>query len=202
MSNQDQSPLTPRLREEYAAYRASQTTLFTDPAKTAIFFSPTCAQICRQMPNYTADNRDIIIKYLQESRQEKPAEDAGGSKPSEEEASKDEKAGSGWKMRELTATERENVPEEFRDRIVPEKWEGRRVVMWDPKGAGKGITNLVGEGRRVVVVNYWWRMEKVPEDGDDEDGEGRWRQCLHDILYIGAEGEWPEGMVNEGEVGA
>ncbi|EPS43106.1 hypothetical protein H072_2852 [Dactylellina haptotyla CBS 200.50] len=197
---QDQSTLTPYLREEYAAYRASQTTLFTDPAKTAVYFSPTCAQVCRQLPNYTADNRDTIIRYLQESRQEKPTADAGGSELSEEAGSKDAKPGSGWNMRELAATERENVSEEFRDRVEREGWEGRRVVMWDPKGAGKGITDVAGGGRRVVVVNYWWRKERVPEDGDDE--EGRWRQCLHDILYIGAEGEWPEGMVKEGEVGA
>lgn len=52
-----------------------------------------------------------------------------------------------------------------------EGWIGMRVDMWD-EGSEEGL---------LVKVQYWWRLEA---ERDEEDGKV-WRQCLHDIMYLG-----------------
>lgn len=190
---EDKNPITPHLREKYTKYRSSQSTLFSHPQNTARFFSPTCHQVCRQIPSFSAVERETIIRYLQESR-EKP-EDSGAEEVGKSgDGSKDGEGGgneNSWRLRELSAGEEKDLPEEFQERRKEENWEGRRVVMWDAVG------EEIDGKRRVIVVNYWWKKEKVPEDGDEDEV---WKQCLHDIIWIGKEGEWPEGLVKEEEV--
>ena len=51
-----------------------------------------------------------------------------------------------------------------------------RVDLWDEGGEEDGL---------LVKVQYWWRFEEIPEhERGDEQAMG-WRQCLHDIMYLG-----------------
>ena len=78
----------------------------------------------------------------------------------------------------LEAVERE-LGVEMRARAEGEEgWEGLRVGLWD---------EIEGDGEeeraeRMVIVNYWWRRER-PEG---KDGEEKWVQCLHDIVFLGS----------------
>lgn len=63
-------------------------------------------------------------------------------------------------MRALTLEERDTLPDTEKEKALREGWEGLRVDLVDPD--------------RVVKVNYYWRKE-----------EGRWVQCLHDLLWVG-----------------
>ncbi|MCJ1322069.1 hypothetical protein MMC15_007414 [Xylographa vitiligo] len=75
-------------------------------------------------------------------------------------------------MRALTPEERATLPEGERERAEREGWEGMRVVLEDAELTG-----------RRVVVNYYWRRE-----------EGRWVQCLHDLLWVGPRAEGGEDV--------
>lgn len=81
-------------------------------------------------------------------------------------------------------------PDELREKAEEESWVGMRVDLWD-EGAPV-------EGSLFVKVQYWWRWEDVTAEEKLEGDEGKegWRQCLHDIVYIGkkdgSEGE--EGL--------
>lgn len=82
------------------------------------------------------------------------------------------------------------TPEELYRQAEEEGWVGVRVDLWDESEEGV-----------LVKVQYWWREEDVGKGEDvdgDKDGKGKgWRQCLHDILYLGV-GDGSEGI--EGEV--
>lgn len=62
-------------------------------------------------------------------------------------------------------------------RAEAEGWVGMRVDLWD-EGSEDGL---------LVKVQYWWRLEVVGEEGDvGEEQDGKvWKQCLHDIMYLG-----------------
>ena len=111
---------------------------------------------------------------------------------SEKDAGKsDEKIGGVYTIRPLHASERLDfstsavtsplnlTPSQLRQKSQDEGWIGMRVDLWD-EGAAADESLL-------VKVQYWWRKEVV-EPGEemegDEQGKG-WRQCLHDIVYLG-----------------
>jgi hypothetical protein len=81
------------------------------------------------------------------------------------------------------------TPAQLRQKPEDEAWVGMRVDLWTEGAPDEGL---------LVKVQYWWRKEAVkPEEQieGDEVEEG-WRQCLHDIMYLGpkdgSEGE--EGL--------
>jgi hypothetical protein len=74
-------------------------------------------------------------------------------------------------MRALSEEERGTLPEATRKQALEEGWKGLYVVLEDAKSDG-----------RIVKVRYWFRIE-----------EGRWVQCLHDLLWVGPK----DGKVDE-----
>jgi hypothetical protein len=75
-------------------------------------------------------------------------------------------------MRALTSEEKDTLPEELDRRKEEEGWVGMYVELEDKD-----------ENGRVVRVRYWWKLE-----------EGRWVQCLHDLLWVGSR---RDGGVND-----
>lgn len=81
------------------------------------------------------------------------------------------------------------TPAQLLQKSKDEGWIGMRVDLWTEGAPDEGL---------LVKVQYWWRKEAIKSgetiDGD-EKGKG-WRQCLHDIMYLGpkdgSEGE--EGL--------
>ncbi|EFQ86930.1 hypothetical protein CFE70_008133 [Pyrenophora teres f. teres 0-1] len=66
---------------------------------------------------------------------------------------------------------------QLKQKAVSEEWVGMRVDLWD-EGTKSDL---------LVKVQYWWRFEEV-SDGErvmDEKQSMGWRQCLHDIIYLG-----------------
>jgi hypothetical protein len=161
------------------------------PSK-AQFFSPTCMQLCRPMPNFSAVNRETIVQYLIEA--------AGFKDVTEYEASLKAPSGeaeagkSYYTIRPLTKDEtNELIPEQV---VAPlgitptqldelrwkEGWTGMRVDLWDDPP----------EKGRLIKVKYWWRKEVAEWEGRSEE---KWVQCLHDIMSIGArDGKEGEGL--------
>ena len=68
--------------------------------------------------------------------------------------------------------------EELKYLAEQEKWIGLRVDLWDEGGDEEGL---------LVKVQYWWRLEEVPHNERMVcEAQGLvWRQCLHDIMYLG-----------------
>lgn len=62
-----------------------------------------------------------------------------------------------------------STPEELERKAREEGWVGMRVDLWDEE-----------DGGMLVKVKYWWREE----EGEDDE-EKTWKQCLHDIMYLG-----------------
>jgi hypothetical protein len=143
------------------------------------FFSPTCSQICRPRPSYAATNRDTIVRYLHE------AAEGGTTLATSSQDDKDGKPRSKgfYTIRSLDDGEFEfgtdevvqeagfGSTAELKQKAEGEGWVGMRVDLWndegvDDDGARKGL---------LVKVQYWWRKE-----------EGKWTQCFHDIMYLGA----------------
>jgi hypothetical protein len=194
------------IRQLYHSYRHTP-----DIDRKGRFFSPTCMQICRPIPTFAATTREQIVQYLKDAEKGKiPTEDTyeGQSISSTEEAHDDtSSANSNSKPRSLY-TIRPLLPSEFEfsspditspiyltpsqlhNQAVAEAWIGMRVDLWDEGSLNKGL---------LVKVQYWWRREEVVASGEmegDEKGRG-WRQCLHDIIYLGPK-DGTEGR--EGEV--
>lgn len=71
------------------------------------------------------------------------------------------------------------TPTQLLEQARQEWWIGMRVDLWD-EGAASDDSLL-------VKVQYWWREEAIaPGDELEGDVEGfGWRQCLHDIMYLG-----------------
>jgi len=113
-----------------------------------------------------------------------------GTKKSDESES-DNRTGGVYTIRPLHASERldfstsavtssiDLTPSQLLQKSQDEGWIGMRVDLWDEGAAA--------EESLLVKVQYWWRKEAV-EPGEevegDEQGKG-WRQCLHDIMYLG-----------------
>lgn len=157
----------------------------------ARFFSPTCFQICRPTPSYCATDRSQIILYLKDAqRGEVPLEHSVESKAGEDSSTAGDVNGNTgrYTIRPLLASEYEFgdgtattavglTPAEMKARAEAEGWVGMRVDLWDER-SGDGL---------LVKVQYWWRLESLGDAGDlGDENEGQiWRQCLHDIMYLG-----------------
>lgn len=178
MALSETSPLFKHLCEIYHQYRQTK-----DNRDKGLFYSADCRQICRQDPSYAAQDRDTIVRYLDESGEmvERILREAGWDfKGTEATTTK----ASYYTVRPLTGDEanefgdaRHVIPagfssvEELQARAKAESWTGLRVNMWTDDGGERGL---------LVKVKYWWRLENV-EDG----GDSAWKQVLHDILYLG-----------------
>jgi hypothetical protein len=70
------------------------------------------------------------------------------------------------------------IVEELKQKAAQEGWVGMRVDLWNQDEDRKGL---------LVKVQYWWRLEEISGDGRvmDEFASRGWRQCLHDIMYLG-----------------
>lgn len=188
MSSQTESLIT----KQYHIYRHT-----TDVQAQGLFFSPTCMQTCRPNPSYCAVSRDQIVQYLADARKgnihASPDQSAGEPSPKPKPSSQ-----SRYTIRplrlpaelEFGSTEVTksvgSTPEELVKRAEEEAWVGMRVDLWDEGD----------EGGLCVKVNYWWREEEI-RAGEEMVGDGGgkgWRQCFHDILYLGGREGWkPEG---------
>jgi hypothetical protein len=70
-------------------------------------------------------------------------------------------------------------PDQLLQKSQKEEWVGMRVDLWN-----EGVTT---DHSLLVKVHYWWRKEETcagEELEGDIEGMG-WRQCLHDIMYLG-----------------
>lgn len=170
-------------------------------------------QICRPIPTFAATTREEIVQYLKDAEKGKlPIEDIPDQKAAD---SKDEdkittpaehekprpKSRSLYTIRPLLPSEFEFsnsditsavnlTPSQLHQLAIAEDWIGMRVDLWDEGEANEGL---------LVKVQYWWREEDVGA-GEDMEGDARgkgWRQCLHDIMYLGPR-DGSEGI--EGEV--
>ncbi|KAJ4368345.1 hypothetical protein N0V83_006701 [Neocucurbitaria cava] len=165
-----------------------------------LFFSPTCLQICRPTPPYAATTRNEIVQHLKDAQQGKIPEEKQSPSPTanpdvpagNENGMKTGTKGKGrglYTIRPLQPSEFEfstndvTAPvgltaQELQHKSEQEGWFGMRVDLWDEGGNEEGL---------LVKVQYWWRLEDVPQNERMEgEAPGRvWRQCLHDIMYLG-----------------
>jgi hypothetical protein len=131
-------------------------------------------QICRPIPSYAATTREQIVQHIKEAAR-------NSKKPA--------KGKSVYTIRPLQPFEFEfgnndvTAPigltvEDLKHKALQESWVGMRVDLWDEGGEDEGL---------LVKVQYWFRLEETLERqrvmGDD--GWMGWKQCLHDIIYLG-----------------
>ena len=183
------------LKQTYHEYRHTSHI----PSK-ARFFSPTCMQVCRPMPNYAALKRETIIQYLYEAAgfQDRESYELAQSSftaavTTTADSPKDEGADpagvkvkalqgkSYYSIRSLKPAEESEI---LTDEIVaplgmtPSQLdEMRRQERWVGMRVDLWDDDVKGKGR-LIKVKYWWRREEV-------EGEEKWLQCLHDIMSIG-----------------
>ncbi|KAH8724918.1 hypothetical protein GQ44DRAFT_682411 [Phaeosphaeriaceae sp. PMI808] len=178
------------IQKLYHSYRHT-----ADIDQKGLFFSPNCMQICRPIPTYTAATRGEIVQYLKDAQQ--------GNVPVESSAGRPKNAMGAlgvYTIRPLHPTEVEFgsssatsalncTPAQLLQKVNDESWVGMRVDLWDKGPSSKGL---------LVKVQYWWRKETI-ESGEEMDGDAEglgWRQCLHDIMYLGPKdgSEGSEGL--------
>lgn len=137
-------------------------------------------QICRSNPSFAATSRDQIVQYLEDAEKGKiPTSHANETNTAEVKGV--------YTIRPLLSAEFEFStpdvtapvglkPEQLERKARDEGWVGMRVDLWDQQKSGM-----------LVKVRYWWREEGiVPGEEMEGDRGGRgWRQCLHDIVYLG-----------------
>jgi hypothetical protein len=153
-------------------YHSYRNTVNAD--RQGLFFSPNCMQICRPIPSYAATTREQIVQHIKEAAR-------NSKKPA--------KGKSVYTIRPLQPFEFEfgnndvTAPigltvEDLKHKALQESWVGMRVDLWDEGGEDEGL---------LVKVQYWFRLEETLERqrvmGDD--GWMGWKQCLHDIIYLG-----------------
>ncbi|KAI0611425.1 hypothetical protein TUN205_04334 [Pyrenophora tritici-repentis] len=170
------------LKQAYHAYRHTK-----DIDRKGAFFSPHCMQICRPEPSYAAATRQEIVQYLRDAQQgNTPIKER--SKASTEASDTLNKDSSLYTIRPLGSSEFDFGTDEItraigltilelKRKAVREEWVGMRVDLWD-----EGT-----ESDLLVKVQYWWRFKEL-SDGErimDEKQSMGWRQCLHDIMYLG-----------------
>ncbi|OAL03814.1 hypothetical protein IQ06DRAFT_111490 [Phaeosphaeriaceae sp. SRC1lsM3a] len=183
------SSIVSLIKKQYHIYRHT-----TDVDAQGLFFSPTCMQTCRPNPPYCATSREQIVKYLADARAGNiHSSSSDSSKPTPKPSKQ-----SRYTIRPLkvpaelefgsheVTTPIGYEPEELVKKANEEKWVGMCVDLWD-EGAVEGL---------FIKVNYWWREEDIragEETVEDVGGKG-WRQCFHDIIYLGGREGWkPEG---------
>lgn len=181
------SPTT-TIQELYHAYR--QTPDFDDQG---LYFSPTCIQICRPIPTYAANSRAGIVKYAKEAEAGDVPLENDASKPTHEtnavESKSAQKEQKSYTIRPLDPSEHDFSTDEITSPVgltvadietkaKVEKWVGMHVDVWFGGAKEEGL---------LVKVQYWWRYEAVKKGEEVEgDAEGYgWRQCFHDIVYLG-----------------
>lgn len=182
------------LKEAYHVYRHTK-----DLERKGLFFSPHCMQVCRPIPSYAATTRQGIVQYLRDAQQgnipikerspsSADALDDSNAQEQRPESPNPTKDRNLYTIRPLSSSESEfgtdeitapigSTVEQLKKRAVDEKWVGMRVDLWD-----EGT-----EGGLLVKVQYWWRFEEIldSERVMDEKQAMGWRQCLHDIMYLG-----------------
>ncbi|KAF2828967.1 hypothetical protein CC86DRAFT_345399 [Ophiobolus disseminans] len=178
------SPVEARIQKIYHSYRHT-----SKVDQKGLFFSPTCVQICRPIPDYAATTRGQIVQYLKDAQEGNVPVDSATAPPSE--TFIPPKDSGVYTIRPLHPTEATDfslstitssihlTPLQLLQKSRDEGWIGMRVDLWD-EGAATNDSLL-------VKVQYWWRKEEIQvgeEMEGDENGEG-WRQCLHDIMYLG-----------------
>lgn len=175
------------LKKLYHTYRHT-----AELDRKGLYFSPTCMQICRPTPSYSATTRGQIVQYLQDAQQGKipgieSSDDQAESKIPDDQGILTPRAGvEFYTIRPLRPSEYEfgvdtNIApihltnEALESLAKDQQWVGMRVDLWDD------------EAGLLVKVQYWWRLERI-RDGEELEGdtEGHgWRQCMHDIMYLG-----------------
>jgi hypothetical protein len=202
------TPTEALIKKLYHNYRHT-----ADSDQQGLFFSPTCIQLCRPIPSYAATTREQIVQYAKDAAKGNvPAtsdkittgikeEDTENVVISDNLTKKQKESRGTYTFRPLlphehkfgdeSATSAINfTPSQLLQKSKDEGWVGMRVDIWDMDVEEDGL---------LVKVQYWWREEAV-RPGEEMEGDvgGRgWRQCLHDIMYIGAR-DGTEGA--EGEV--
>ncbi|KAH7398489.1 hypothetical protein BKA66DRAFT_453219, partial [Pyrenochaeta sp. MPI-SDFR-AT-0127] len=179
------------IKKLYHAYRHT-----SDIDRKGLFFSPTCLQICRPTPSYATTTRGGIVQFLKDAQEgivpvhNSPSVDAASTPKAPNTLAKgNELEGKGvYTIRALQPSEYKFGNDEItapinltvknlEQKAEEENWIGMRVNLWTEGGAQDTL---------FVKVQYWWRREVIPEDERLEDeGEIGWRQCLHDIMYLG-----------------
>jgi hypothetical protein len=176
------------LKQLYHAYRHT-----AELDRKGMYFSPTCMQICRPTPSYSATTREQIVQYLQDAQSgiipgvDVSDDQAKSDIPDDQGILKTPRAGVDfYSIRPLRPSEHEfgtdentapvHLTNEVLQRLAKEQqWIGMRVDLWNDEEA------------LLVKVQYWWRFERI-RDGEDLEGDTEgygWRQCMHDIIYLG-----------------
>jgi hypothetical protein len=167
-------------------------------------------QICRPIPTFAATTRQQIVQYLKDAEKGKiPVEEPYTTQPSDTSEGRNNNSSAQPKfktrklytIRPLIASEFEFstpditsainlTPWQLHQQAIAEKWIGMRVDLWDEGEANEGL---------LVKVQYWWcEGDVVIGEEMEGDGQGKgWRQCLHDIVYLGPR-DGTEGT--EGEI--
>lgn len=199
MANQAATKNSPDLithiKDLYHAYRHT-----VDIDRKGLFFSPTCIQICRTTPSYATTTREGIVQYLKDAQQGIVPVESSSLPAAVADTSKTLKAAAKGEENETPrrgvytirplqpfeydfSNDETTAPvgltaDQLRQKAEEENWIGMRVDLWEEGAQQEGL---------LVKVHYWWRRESIPTHerlGDDEDAFG-WRQCLHDIMYLG-----------------
>ncbi|KAH3941911.1 hypothetical protein HBH53_194630 [Parastagonospora nodorum] len=157
-----------------------------DPTYSGLFFSPTCMQICRPIPTFAATTREMIVRYQKDADDGMLSfgDDTTPTKEGSKEISKLLYSIHPIPPLSVTFGTQEScaainkTPEQLATQAKEEGWVGMHVDLWDKSEEGL-----------LIKVQYWWREEHG-------DGGKVWRQCLHDILYLGPK----DGSEGYGEV--
>ena len=175
------------------------------------FFSPTCMQVCRPIPNYAALRRETIVQYLLEAqgfrdvesyeRAQSSSAAAEFGKAQDEDAEsvvsegdvkvKALKGKNYYSIRPLKSEEQSEIL--ATDIVAPL---GMTPIQLDEMRREEGWVGVkvdlwdedADDKGRLIRVKYWWRKEEV-------SSEDKWLQCLHDIMSIGER----DGSEGEGE---
>lgn len=193
-----------QIKHYYHVYRHTE-----EIERKSLFFSPNCMPICRSTPSYAATSRDGIAQYLQDAQQGNIPVYAPASSPAViSDLSGDHMTGPGprttklpksrsvYTIRTLHQSEFEfgsddivapigYTVKQLKSKAIREEWIGMRVNLWE-----EGV-----ERDLLVKVQYWWRLEEIPdhEQMGSHPLRRSWRQCLHDIIFIGPK----DGTENE-----
>jgi hypothetical protein len=183
------TPTQTLLQQLYHAYRHT-----IDIDAKGVFFSPTCIQICQPIPSYAATSRAQIVQYLKDAEKGNVPASTSVSTTSPPEQAKKLIGRGHYTIRPLhpdehvfsSASAINLTHEQLLQKSKKEGWVGMRVDLW-------GMDQ--DEGGMLVKVRYWWREEHVAagEDMDWDVGGRGWRQCGHDIIYLG-ERDGTEGV--------
>jgi hypothetical protein len=198
------SPPPTQIKTLYHIYRNTRSI-----SAQAGFISPTCLQICRPIPSFSATSREQIVRYSEDAQSgtlsldsNPPPEkdvterDESDSRDDADSASIAKERGEtspanlvytirqivpsdhAWDMSDTVISSIDLTPTALETKAKDEDWIGMRVDLWD---------DAPSKGTLLVKVNYWWRWEAVQE-GEEMEGDTcgyGWRQCLHDIVYLG-----------------